>query len=352
VQRIGLAERIGVEPVEIGGDDHPPSHLEAELIRIWESALGFTGVGVNDDFFALGGDSILGAEAVARVRDVIDDPNLPLVSIVRAPTPAAMAREAFSGLGIGASGVVPLQESGSRSPLFLVHAGDGDVLTFAVLARRLGPEQPSYGLRVPGLDDGTTIPSSFVELATDYVADIRRVQPDGPYVLGGYCLGAGIAVEMARQLEAAGEEVAMLVLLDPRFAARGSLRTRMWIARRKARTALRSVRDRELLEALGRQIHPTRSDSPVPGRLSRLRDAHTTRPFDFPAALVFSEEVMEEWAKGWYPPWFFESVVRNPSRWKVIPSLHERLLLPPAVDDVAAEIRAALDQAAGSRAAA
>jgi thioesterase domain-containing protein len=126
----------------------------------------------------------------------------------------------------------------------------------------------------------------------------------------------------------------------------------MWIARRKARTALRSVRDRELLEALGRQIHPTRSDSPVPGRLSRLRDAHTTRPFDFPAALVFSEEVMEEWAKGWYPPWFFESVVRNPSRWKVIPSLHERLLLPPAVDDVAAEIRAALDQAAGSRAAA
>ncbi|HWQ02112.1 MAG TPA: AMP-binding protein [Gaiellaceae bacterium] len=352
VQRIGLAERLGVEPVQIGGDDHPPSHLEGELIRVWESVLGFTGVGVNDDFFALGGDSILGAEAVARVRDVVGDPNLPLVSIVRAPTPAAMAHEAFAGLGIGASGVIPLQESGSRTPLFIVHAGDGDVLTFAVLARRLGPEQPSYGLRVPGLDDGTTVPSSVVELATGYVADIRSVQPHGPYVLGGYCLGAGIAVEMARQLEADGEEVAMLVMLDPRFAARGSLPIRLWIVRRKARTALRSIRDRQLAEAIGRQVPRTRSDNPVPDRLARLRDAHTTRPFDFPTAVVFSEEVIEEWNKGWYPPWFFERMIRNLSGWKVIPSLHERLLLPPAVDAVAAEIRAVLGQVAESTVAA
>jgi oxalate---CoA ligase len=349
VQRIGLAERLGVEPVEIGGDDRPPSHLESELIRIWESVLGITGVGVNDDFFAIGGDSILGAEAVARVRDVVGDPNLPLVSIVRAPTPATMAHEAFAGLGIGTSGVIPLQESGSRTPLFIVHAADGDVLTFAVLARRLGSEQPSYGLRVPGIDDGMPVPSSLVEMATGYVADIRRVQPCGPYVLGGFCLGAGVAVEMAAQLEAAGEEVAMLVLLDPRFAARGGVRIRMWVARRKARTALRSVRDRQLLEAIGRQIPRTRSDSRVLDSLARLRDAHTTRPFGFPTAVVFSEEVVEEWAKGWYPPWFFDRMITNATSWKTVGSLHERLLLPPAVDAIAVEIRAALDRVAEQR---
>jgi hypothetical protein len=90
----------------------------------------------------------------------------------------------------------------------------------------------------------------------------------------------------------------------------------------------------------------------VPDRLARLRDAHTTRPFDFPTAVVFSEEVIEEWNKGWYPPWFFERIIRNLSGWKVIPSLHERLLLPPAVDAVAAEIRAVLGQVAESTVAA
>jgi hypothetical protein len=90
----------------------------------------------------------------------------------------------------------------------------------------------------------------------------------------------------------------------------------------------------------------------VPNRLARLRDAHTTRPFDFPAAVVFSEEVVEEWNQGWYPPWFFERMIRNLSSWRMIPSLHERLLLPPAVDAVAAEINAALDQVAESRVAA
>ena len=353
VQRIGLAERLGVEPVEIGGNDHPPSHLESELIRIWESVLGITGVGVNDDFFALGGDSILGAEAVARVRDVVGDPNLPLVSIVRAPTPAAMAHEAFAGLGIGTLGSDPA-------------AGVGE--PDAVVPRpRRATATCSRSRSSPGGSDRSSPATAYAfPVSTTGRRSRRRSsswQPTtsptsgacnrtGRTSSGATASEAGIAVEMARQLEAAGEEVAMLVLLDPRFAARGGLRIRMWVARRKARTALRSVRDRQLLEAIGRQIPRTRSDSRVPDRLARLRDAHTTRPFGFPTAVVFSEEVVEEWAKGWYPPWFFDRMITNATSWKTVGSLHERLLLPPAVDAVAAEIRAALDQVADSRVAA
>src|SRR4029079_19527693 len=137
----------------------------------------------------LSGAQILGAEAVARIRELVGDPDLPLTSIVRAPTPAAVAREIFGGIGLGASGIVPLQTSGTRTPLFLVHPGDGDVLAYPLLARLLGPEQPSYALRANGIDDGRPTPSSLDELAADYVGAVRQVQPHGPYALGGFCLG-------------------------------------------------------------------------------------------------------------------------------------------------------------------
>ncbi len=101
------------------------------------------GLDVGSDFFALGGDSILGAEAVARVRDLVGDPDLPLISIVRAPTPAAMASEVVSYVGLGSSGAVPLQREGTRTPLFLVHPGDGELLTYPALATtaRAGPAE-------------------------------------------------------------------------------------------------------------------------------------------------------------------------------------------------------------------
>jgi hypothetical protein len=157
VQRIGLADQLGVGATGTTGerDDRPPyGFLENELVAIWQSVLGIPGLSVADDFFALGGDSILGAEAVARIRELVGDHDLPLTSIVRAPTPAAMAHEIFAGIGVGTSGIVPLQAFGTRTPLFLVHPGDGDVLAYPVLARLLGPDQPSYALRARGIDDG------------------------------------------------------------------------------------------------------------------------------------------------------------------------------------------------------
>src|SRR5262249_39386431 len=178
-----------------------------------------------------------GAEAVARVRNLVGDPDLPLASIVRAPTPATMAREVFDHVGSGSWGAIPLRPSGTRTPLFLVHGADGDVLAFAVLARGLAPDQPTYGLRARGIADGEVPHASLTEMATDYLAAIRDVQPRGPYLVGGYCMGAPVAVEVARQLESAGERVAMLVLIDPRFRKPDGLRYREWQARPSPGTA-------------------------------------------------------------------------------------------------------------------
>jgi acyl-CoA synthetase (AMP-forming)/AMP-acid ligase II/thioesterase domain-containing protein len=346
VQRVGLADRLGVAGTGRAGarDDRPPyGFLEHELVAIWESVLGIPGVGVADDFFALGGDSILGAEAVARVRELVGDPDLPLTSIVRAPTPGAMAHEVFAGIGVGRSGVIPLQASGTRTPLFLVHPGDGDVLAYPVLARLLGPEQPSYALRANGIDDGRPTPSSLDELAADYVGAVRQVQPHGPYALGGFCLGGPIAAEMAAQLAALGEETAVLILLDPRFRRPDGLRYTAWLAGRRIRQGRLTA---TLAGRLGRRDKGSPERDPsvktaCQADLARIRETHRPRPVDVLATVVLSDG-FDDYD---LPDWYLRSVIRRPRRWERVGGEHGGLLLPPRVHEVAREIRSALDEA-------
>jgi thioesterase domain-containing protein len=344
VQRIGLGERLGVSLNGAQVPDRPPSgFLETELIAIWESVLDQSGVGVGDDFFALGGDSILGAEAVARIRDLTGERELALVSIVRAPTPAAMAREVLTDIGKGQSGAVPLQESGNRTPIFFVHPGDGDVLAYAKLARRLGPDQPSYALRARGIDDGRPLQDSLEEMASDYVDEIRRVQPHGPYIIGGFCVGGPIAFEMARQLDAAREQVASILLLDPKFRRPWGLRYDAWLL-------LRRARGRQLAGALARRAARrlgVRADAPPDGegffsqKLAQLRESYRPRPLNLPTSVFISSG----FADLDLPMWYLRSLVRRPVTWTTIGVEHVELLLSPTVERVADEIRAAVEHA-------
>jgi thioesterase domain-containing protein len=110
------------------------------------------------------------------------------------------------------SSLVPLQPAGSGPPLFGVPGHNGDVFCFLPLAQRLGPAQPFYGLQPPGTDGKREPLTDVQELATYFVNDIRKCQPEGPYLLGGYCLGGICAFEIAQQLQNAGQEVALLAL--------------------------------------------------------------------------------------------------------------------------------------------
>ena len=341
LQRIGLGERLlpsmaGAAHAERG----PMRFLEAQLVSIWESVLDIRGLGVDDDFFALGGDSLLAAEAVARVRELVADPDLPLVSIVRAPTPGAMAEEALSRVGIGRSGAIPLRADGDRTPLFFVHPGDGEVLAYPVLARYLDPDHPSYGLRARGLDDGASLPPSFTEMAREYLEEVRQVQPSGPYVLGGFCIGGPIAAEMASQLIDSGEEVAMLILMDPRLRRPPGSRYATWLALHRIRTGglVPTVRGR--IARRGRRASlPDQNGAPGVARtLERLRESHVARATLVPT-LVF---VSDGFARYELPDWYLRTVVRRPLAWRRLPCTHPQLLLPPTVEAVAREINAAL----------
>lgn len=188
--------------------------LESQVARIWEEALGVAPVGTRDNFFDLGGHSFLAMIVFSEIEKAFGR-RLPLATLFEAPTVEEIVAILLQEKGIsGWSSLVPISSGGTRPPFYCVHAVGGNVLTYADLARRLGPDQPVYGLQAVGLDGSRPPHATVEEMARHYAAEIRRLQPDGPYALGGTSAGGLIAYEVARQLEAAGETVALLALFD------------------------------------------------------------------------------------------------------------------------------------------
>ena len=192
----------------------PVFHVETKLAEIWAQILGVERVGVQDDFFELGGDSLAAADLVVQVQKVFGL-TLPLTILMQAPTVESLAGVIRRHDGVPAwSSIVELQPHGSRPPFFCVHPVGGEVLCFVNLAREMAPDQPFYGIsadRAGGVEK--TVPH-IKGMAARYIEEIRRFQPEGPYFLGGYSFGGSVAFEMAQQLVAQGQNVALLAILD------------------------------------------------------------------------------------------------------------------------------------------
>ena len=185
-----------------------------QVARIWEELLGVPSIGFDENYFDLGGDSSLAVQLFAQIEKVFRV-KLPLATLFEAPTIEELARilrpeTARSGW----SSLVTIQPAGSRPPLFCMHPHGGNVLIYRDLSRYLGSDQPFYGLQSQGLDGRCPPLTRIEDMAAQYVKEIRTVQPHGPYFLGGYCLGGAIAFEVAQQLRAKGEQIALLALFD------------------------------------------------------------------------------------------------------------------------------------------
>ena len=204
----------------------PRSDLETSIAAAWAATLGFDHVGVRDDFFDLGGDSLDAVAVLGRMSETLGR-EMPPLSLFESPTVEHLARAIVAsdaqerpGVRIasvrhGTSSLVPVQPLGSRSPFFFLHAEyGGDGFYCLNLARQLGTDQPFFGLSPLGRDDEPT-PRAIEAMAAVYLTAVRDVQRRGPYALGGYCSCAVVAWEMARQLIAAGEEVSLLALVEP-----------------------------------------------------------------------------------------------------------------------------------------
>ncbi|OZC03953.1 amino acid adenylation domain-containing protein [Rubricoccus marinus] len=191
----------------------PQGEMEKRLASVWQAALGVERVGRHDDFFDLGGHSLLAAQIAVRIEAELGV-SFPLVTFFHAPTVAQIAERLSAETEW--TPLVALQPEGERPPLFCVHSMAGHVLSFRELAHRLGPDQPFYGIEARGIDGRQRLATTIEEMAVDYIREIRSVQPAGPYYLAGSSFGGAVAFEMAQQLQASGETVGLLALLDSR----------------------------------------------------------------------------------------------------------------------------------------
>jgi amino acid adenylation domain-containing protein len=197
----------------------PRDSTELELYQIWRSILHLDELSIYDNFFDLGGYSLTAVSLSYRLSELYSA-GVTVRTVFDHPTIDALAKYLRQEVAlVPPSTAIPIQPNGSRRPFFCAHSANGLAHVYILLSRCLGPDQPFYGLQSHGLDIGQ-IPLDRVEdMAARYVADLRRIQPAGPYQLGGWSLGALIAYEMGQQLFASGEEVSLLALFDAELRA-------------------------------------------------------------------------------------------------------------------------------------
>ncbi|HUO84357.1 MAG TPA: AMP-binding protein, partial [Thermoanaerobaculia bacterium] len=183
--------------------------VEESLCRIWEAVLQRSSVDPEDDFFDLGGDSLLAARVIAMIEKEFG--RVPAGRLLKEPTVRGQAKILRGDTRSESDVLVPFRPTGSRPPLFLVGGGGGGVMGLHHIATSLGEDQPAWGLQSHGLHPH---PSTLEETAALFIGAMRTVQPEGPYRILGYSLGGLLAFEMTRQLSAMHAEVALLALLD------------------------------------------------------------------------------------------------------------------------------------------
>ncbi|MEZ4660085.1 MAG: AMP-binding protein [Caldilineaceae bacterium] len=212
LQRIGLAEKLASA---LQADYvSPRNSLEETLARIWAEALKLERVSIQDNFFALGGDSLSAASITLTMAKLVAKELHPSI-VFRAPTIAQLSVLLENGLADNDAYLVPIQPHGAQKPFFLVPGHGGDVFTYVELTRYMGIDQPVYVFRFPESarqnDDAAN--SMIRDMAALFVKEMRTIQPEGPYDLGGFCYGGELAFEMAQQLRAQGQTTGLVALI-------------------------------------------------------------------------------------------------------------------------------------------
>ncbi len=221
INRRALPEPGDKRPAEVADYCAPGSPVEETMARIWAKTLNLDRVGIRDDFFELGGHSLLAVSLFAAIKREFGTAP-PLSALLEAPTVEQLSRlVAAKEENRRGTSLIPIRTGGTRPPLFCIHAANGRVLMYGGLARHLGADQPVYALQSAGLDGGEQPLERVEQMASRYLTEIRAVQPHGPYHLVGFCLGALIAFEMARQLAAEGEELGLLAVVSHDAGWRG-----------------------------------------------------------------------------------------------------------------------------------
>lgn len=328
----------------------PTSELESKLASIWELVLDKRPVGIRDNFFELGGHSLLAARLMHRIEQQLGE-RLPLASLLQAPTIEELAQllthDAYS---TSWSSLVALQPQGSRPPFFCVHGVGGNVLGFRDLVRHLGNDQPFYALQPQGLDGKQECLTSVPEMAACYLKEIRRVQPEGPYRIGGYSFGGLVAYEIAQMLEGLGQQVALLALFDTypgQDESRGAqfkslmslpVKERVTFLAKKGSFVLMTLRKRIELRLLPRALRNIRQ------ACSKAAGNYEVQPYNGRVTLFRVREKSADTLNDPYAIWW--RVAREGVELREISGDHLSLLKEPQVRFLAQELADCLNHSA------
>lgn len=192
----------------------PRDYIEQQMAQIWSEVLSLHPIGIRDNFFDLGGYSLLAIRLMAQIQQKFQQ-TLPLAILFEAPTIEQLSNRLRSAkLSISWPSLVPIQPHGHKPPLFFVPGAGGNLIYLYQLAKALGCERPFYGLQAQGLDGESKILTTMEEIAAHYVKEMMAVQPEGAYFIAGHSFGSLVAFEIAQQLLRQGRKIAFLAILD------------------------------------------------------------------------------------------------------------------------------------------
>jgi amino acid adenylation domain-containing protein len=302
----GKVDRSALPEPDFGQDTEtmvlPRDAVEETLAEIWQDVLGLEGpVGIRDDFFEMGGHSLLAVRLVSLIEQAFGT-RIPLATLFEGATIEALAQRVVETRADDTEWptIVPLRTAGDRPPLFFLHGHDGQLLYFRELVQSLRPDQPAYGVQPVGLDGRAQPFRSLEEMASHYADEIVRFQPEGRHLLVGYCFSGALAYEVARRLEDRGHPPRLLALIDapPRGQARvtrGQLERRKfkelleadlrgkarWVGRR-ARGLIAKVRSRTRVALVGLAARRSRrragSSGVMEDVIARALSGYVTQP--------------------------------------------------------------------------
>ena len=316
----------------------PRNKLEEALAALFAELLNIERVGIDDDFFELGGQSLLAMQLVSRLR-VLLGADLALGALLEAPTVAGIAAVIESQQARPRTYIVPIQPRGTRPAFFCCVPGpDGSVLGLRHLGRHLGFDQPLYG--IPAIDLTDQPRSCILDMASYCIREMRKVQPAGPYFLGGWSFGGLIALEIALQLLAAGDRVALLSLLDTRVTQRLSaprfFKYRAYFhARQFARLSLP-----EKFAYIGSRIRRHAAKSAYQAR----HGSYHPELYPGPVTLFRSADSRVKFAEN--PTLGWEAIARQGVEILDVPGDHVAMLQPPHVSVLAEKLAACLERTA------
>jgi amino acid adenylation domain-containing protein len=341
IDRRALPAPPPIQTIPLTADSTPQNSVEKKLAVIFETILGLAPIGRHDDFFDLGATSLKMVEARAAIEELFNV-SLPVSTFIERSTIEKLAPLLSDSVAIPSPRpLVTLRAAEHGRPLFLVHSGQGEVVTYGLMVRRLS-ERPVYGLQAPGIQGENWPLMSIPQMADRYLPEVLECDPTGPYLLAGTCMGGMVAFELAQRLVRMGRRVGLLALIDSPTAPFSGRRA-IWheVLLDPLRDALRILRW-SLLRRHGFPITARRL--PAYRRFVAAMTEYANRhyhPSNYPGAitLMLTEDTQ-------YPVKDRRRLISRyarETRTCTIPGARTGLFLRPQVDELARHLQAALE---------